>query len=103
MTKNDLHAILFFLLAGDKKFFYQWLVFLTKMFYFKKKRRFKMLKKSASYSSTQEGFQVFKKRLRQVLIVSFDLNLYDYYDDEPILRLYHQGESPEFAAEVLAS
>lgn len=63
-----------------------------------------MLKSNtASYSSSPAGFQLFKKRLREILIVSWDINLDDYSDDEPLLRLYYQGESPDFAAEYLAS
>ena len=57
----------------------------------------------AASSSSLAGFQSFKKRLREVLIVNWDINLDDCTDEAILLRLYHQGESPDFVAELLAS
>ncbi len=55
---------------------------------------------SVAFYHIHSGFQAFKKRLAQELIVSKGVNLDDYADDDNLFPYYRQGESISY---VMAS
>lgn len=55
---------------------------------------------SVAFYHIHSGFQAFKRRLAQELIVSKGVNLDDFADDENLYPYYRQGESISY---VMAS
>lgn len=55
---------------------------------------------SVAFYNIHSGFQAFKKRLAQELIVSKGVNLDDFADDDNLFPYYRQGESISY---VMAS
>lgn len=49
----------------------------------------------------ESGFQNFKKRLNEELLVDWGLALEDCAEDAFLIKFYRQGESPEYVAEYL--
>jgi|GEM_PF-6141654 len=55
-----------------------------------------MLKSSFGFYLLQNGFQVFRRRLEEELLVARGLMLSDVADDEVLYRLYQHGEPASF-------
>lgn len=49
----------------------------------------------------ESGFQNFKKRLNEELLVDWGLTLEDCAEDAFLIKFYRQGESPAYVAEYL--
>lgn len=63
----------------------------------------KALKKTSSvaFYHIHSGYQAFKKRLAQELIVSRGVYLEDFADDENLFPYYRQGESMSYVVASL--
>lgn len=54
------------------------------------------MRKSFGFYLLQSGFQVFRRRLEQELMVARGVSLSDCSDDEEIFQMYQQGEPTSF-------
>jgi hypothetical protein len=54
------------------------------------------MKKTFAFYLFQSGFQVFRKRLEQELLVERGVTLNDYADDDELYRMYQHGEPTSF-------
>jgi hypothetical protein len=54
------------------------------------------MRKSFAFYLLQSGFQVFRRRLEQELMVVRGVALNDCSDDEELFRLYQKGEPTSF-------
>lgn len=54
------------------------------------------MKQTFAFYLLQSGFQVFRKRLEQELMVERGVTLNDCSDDDELFRLYQRGEPTSF-------